>query len=41
MGVDAARPHPKMWAWLHLEPPLLRFLELTTGAYKNIKAQEC
>ena len=20
-----------MWAWLHLEPPLLKFIEITTG----------
>ena len=30
MGVAAARPHPKMWEWLHLEPPLLKLLEITT-----------
>ena len=31
MGVATDRPHPEMLAWLHKEPPLLKFLEITTG----------
>ena len=31
MGVVVAMPHPKMWAWLCLETPLLKLLEITTA----------
>ena len=40
MGVVVAGPHLK-WAWLRLEPPLLMFLEITTGTTSLHDTEAC